>query len=198
MQSLRDKIDEIRVLLDERKSPIFVVAETWLDGSHSSNEVEIKGYNLTRLDRSCNPNRGGVAIYAKNNVNTSLITMKSHPKPCKCENLWMKITFGAKRTMILGAIYRSHLNDNFVEHIRLDLEDLVSLKHPILLIGDFNYDLMKDGRIVEEYRRTMESYLLDQQIRKPTRVTESTSTLIDHAWITNEELVVDSDTAGIK
>ena len=181
VQSLKDKVDELRVFIEERKCPILVVAETWLDASHSNNEVKINGYNLTRLDRSCDPNRGGIAVYAKNNVDTCVITVKPHPKPCKCENLWLKITFGAKRTMILGAIYRSHLNCSFIEHIKLDMELLTCLKHPILLIGDFNYNLMKESSVVAEYRKTMESYLLEQQIHKPTRVTETTSTLIDHA-----------------
>ena len=184
----------MRLFLEDRGSPVLAVAETWLDGSHADEEIAVGGYNLVRLDRSTAPNRGGIVVYVKKNVEFSVVTMESHHKPCKCENLWLKLTFGVKRSLILGAIYRSHQNKDFIQHIAMDLNAVVTLKHPILLIGDFNYDLKKSSGVVEEYKRTMDSYLLEQLIHSPTRITESSSTLIDHAWISDEDIVLESDT----
>ena len=194
VQSLCNKIDELRIILEERRSDIMVAVETWLDSSHKDAEVAINNYNVFRRDRSTNPNRGGVAVYIRNGIMVTQLAMNPHPGECKCENIWLKINMGIKRTLILGAIYRGHQNRTFTEHLKLDMESVVTMKHPILLAGDFNYDLARMNKEAEDYYRNMNSFLLEQLVGAPTRITGTTATLIDHLWFSEEQLVVDCDT----
>ena len=189
MQSIRDKIDELRIMAKERKPCIIAAAETWLDASHNDHELFIENFNLVRRDRAKDPNRGGVAIYYRNDLEISTISLNPHPSTCKCENLWIKVQTSICRIFILGIIYRSHSNNNFLEHITSDLESIAAMNYPILIIGDFNIDLSRNSAASTEYHDIMSSFLLKQLIDQPTRVTETSATLIDHIWTSNEELV---------
>ena len=194
VQSLRDKIDQIRLIIAERETAIFVAVETWLDGSHRNSEVCVNGYNMIRRDRAKDPNRGGIVVYTKKGIDVTGIDIENHSDDCNCENIWLKLSFGTCKTIILGAVYRSHLNKNFTSHIKTDLQRVSSMKHPIILVGDFNYDLLKDSGETIEYYRTFTAHLMEQLIRAPTRITETTATIIDHIWTTNEEIIECSDT----
>ena len=189
MQSLCSKTDELRVILEDRKSQILVTVETWLDASHEDGEVEINDYRIFRLDRSKDPNRGSVAVYTRKCLEATRINMKPHSGECRCENLWLKIDMGKKRTLILGAVYRGHQNKVFTEHLQMDIESLITMKHPILLAGDFNYDLTKINKETTEYCKTLNSFLLEQLVCAPTRITDTTATIIDHFWTSDEQLI---------
>jgi hypothetical protein len=55
--SLIKHIDELRIFMHDQKFDILSINETRLDDTIDNNEVEIKGYDLTRRDR--NRNGGG-------------------------------------------------------------------------------------------------------------------------------------------
>ena len=55
--SLIKHIDELRIFMHDQKFDILSINETRLDDTIDNNEVEIKGYDLTRRDRNRN---GGV------------------------------------------------------------------------------------------------------------------------------------------
>ena len=61
INSLPPKIDELRYLTKLPNASIVGIGETKLDDSISSSEIEIEGYDLLRLDRSC---RGGGEIFS--------------------------------------------------------------------------------------------------------------------------------------
>ena len=65
--SLLPKIDEIRLLVKNKKIDILVVNETKIDDKVEDQLIAINDYSLKRCDR--NRNGGGVALYVKNTVN---------------------------------------------------------------------------------------------------------------------------------
>ena len=182
-------MDILRVIVADRDVTVLVAVETWLDASHRDSEVHIEGYNLLRLDRSEDPNRGGVAVYTRIGIQVTKIQTRPHPEGCKCENVWLKIKLGPCKTIILGAIYRGHINRTFIDHIRTDIECVVAMKHPIFILGDFNYDLLSGSSEAVSYSLMFETFLLEQLITVPTRITEHSATLLDHVWTSSEELV---------
>ena len=60
-------------------------------------------------------------------------------------------------------------------------------------MGDFNIDLLKvdDQRPTHDYRELVFSYSLLPTIYKPTRITETTATIVDNI-LTNVETVIKS------
>ena len=55
----------------------------------------------------------------------------------------------------------------------------------IILLGDFNMDLLQP---YESWLQTLENYRLYQLISTPTRVTATSKTLIDHIYVSNNEV----------
>ena len=141
VQSLMDKLEDIKTMAEETKPEIFCCVETWLDGSHTMKEVEIKKYKYMMKNRSDKPNRGGVGIYHKNGINMEEITLPPHNKPCKCEALWTKITSANGKRIILGVIYRSPQNGTFIEHLETDLNYLTQLNLPIIIVITILFNL---------------------------------------------------------
>ena len=189
VQSLTDKLDELKTIADESKPEVFCCVETWLDKSHTKKEIEIKGYKCKIRNRSDKPNRGGVAIYFKNGIKAEEIPIPSHNTPCKCEAIWSKITSRNGKKIIMGLIYRSPQNTTFNEHLEGDINYITQLNLPVVLLGDFNYDLLNRSPNANALCEILERQSMDQIIKEPTRVTKTTKTLIDHIWVSDEEHV---------
>ena len=57
-------------------------------------------------------------------------------------------------------------------------------------MGDFNFDFVIN--LNEKWHNLIESFDLTQSVSKPTRVTDSSSTIIDHIYSTNPENIIES------
>ena len=66
INSLLPTINELQYLTKLSNASIVGIVETKLDNSILSSEIEIEGYDLLRLDRSCRG--GGVACYIKKSL----------------------------------------------------------------------------------------------------------------------------------
>ena len=89
----------------------------------------------------------------------------------------------------MTALEQSHHNDNG----RLVLHStaqycIYSENKPIILMGDFNIDLLSDENrtLKTSWTDLVTDMGLGQLIGEPTRITESSGTLIDHIYISSE------------
>ena len=80
---------------------------------------------------------------------------------------------------------------DYHEGILNDLEIISSYNSNTILMGDLNYDALKPGELIKIHQ-IESSFLLSQIITQPTRITVSTSTLIDHIYITDSLTPVNS------
>ena len=78
--------------------------------------------------------------------------------------------------MVVGVVYRSHTSAD----IKPIYKQLNSQKKQFYVMGDFNIDLLKaeSQRPLHEYLELTYSFSLLPTIYKPTRITETTATLI--------------------
>ena len=94
-----------------------------------------------------------------------------------------------KQTQLVGVIYRSDLLMT-VSYWLECFEDLLShitstWDGMVILTGDINFDLIgRPDSLVTRYSNTLDMFGLEQIVTKPTRVTRTFRTLIDHI-ITN-------------
>ena len=65
----------------------------------------------------------------------------------------------------------------------------------IILLGDFNIDLLPDRNHpnVKSWTDVVSNFELEQIITQPTRITETTSTLIDHIYVNTNVNIKNSD-----
>ena len=69
--------------------------------------------------------------------------------------------------------------ENFIDHVMTEEKE-------IILMGDFNKNLINE-EIKTEWNNFTTSLGLSQIVRNPTRITEASSTLIDHIYTNCEE-----------
>ena len=71
---------------------------------------------------------------------------------------------------------------HWLETIESLLTDIITIWDGLLiLMGDTNIDLMKvSDSVTKSYNDILQSCNLQQDITKPTRITQSSKTLIDH------------------
>ena len=132
-------------------------------------------------------NAGGVAIYISkhfivHNASKQLIGITG------CEDLWLK--FGDRTNhsqYLVGSIYRHPLSANFKEAFNDLLSQLLTSNIKLFVLGDLNIDISDTNRTstATNYLNMIQSYGLLPLITKPTRVTETTSTILDHI-LTND------------
>ena len=172
----------------DNKFDIIVQTEIWNDGDNYINRNLLSDYD-DFIDLPKNNRYGGVAILVKRGYGDIIqredlkITRTCDCDRCQMEDIWVEIKTG-NENFILSAIYR-HPNGN-VEHFTNDLKESFSklkIKHTCIMVGDINIDLMKhDNNMTLDYFTTLSSYNFMPYISTPTRITDSSATLIDHIF----------------
>ena len=163
------------------KFDIFTISESWLDDSVTDREVEIPGYDIYRVDR-LNKNGGGICVYVLQSFKTEYYKDLSYISASGFHQLWLKIQIRNLKSIVICTTYRppntplscfdTDLTSNFIS--------MSSLNFPIYILGDLNCNLLngdsRDARALVDFYR---SYNLSQLIDAPTRITESSKSLLD-------------------
>ena len=190
IRSLVNKYEQLKLELVNSGIDIFSTSETWLSNGVHSNLIQIPGYNVIRLDRSfCDVDTGllkrggGLAIYYVD-------TLSCDSKKWAHFNQWtqhievqvVEFIREKARNIIFVNVYgppngvvegMTGCLSRIITNIpRLDCKDLV-------LMGDFNVDLLINNPDVRRLTRFRELNSLLQLIDVPTRVTPTTSSLLD-------------------
>ena len=183
---------------------IVGIGETKLDDSISSSEIEIKGYDLLRLDQS---HRGGsVACYIKK----SLAYNYKEKFGKRTENIFIGIFLPKTKPILVGTFYRPLDKNDFVKNLEETFTGCGILEsQECYLVGDFNINLLHNGKNIfgkKRYTSKLESlpsltkehlnfgysYSLEQLISVPTRIKESIATLIDHVLTNSPHEIIQS------
>ena len=129
---------------------------------------------------------GGVEILAKTELKMTINKELQFVKECNCtrchtENVWVEIKC-QDSTIIVGCIYR-HPNGNIEHFINQFSKTLEKLPIDCTCIngGDLNIDLLNiKHKDVMSYITELSSHNFLPKILLPTRITDSSYTLIDH------------------
>ena len=181
-------LDEIRILVDEKKPHILCLNETKIDGSIADDDIDIKDYALNRKDR--NFFGGGVAIYVhksirfKERVDLGMIEL---------ETITTELNIPFVKPIILTTIYRPEGPVEVFNKIEPLVSKIISEKKEFILLDDLNCDLLSETvsrtkHLVHIYN----IYGLTQVIKEATRTTAETNTLIDHIVTNKKDNIADS------
>ena len=117
------------------------------------------------------------------------------PDDCKTdknitEDVWLEVTKNHE-TFLIGGIYR-HPNSDvkmFTEHMDYRFEMLQRSKKQCIIAGDLNIDLSKFNvdRLTENYLSILFSNNVLPVIYYPTRIAQSSATIIDHIYWCNNK-----------
>lgn len=178
IRSVRANFDCFLVQLEAEKiiPDIIVLTEIWIKESES-HFYEIPNYN-SFIKTNENYRAGGVKVFVKTNVkvlsNVSIVCQSAD---------FLKIEFKFNNQIFcLLALYRFHFmpREIFLEDLSKVLDN--SKKNNIIYIGDININLLSSDSVVDNYNILMASNGLECLSLEPTRITNETSSCIDHCF----------------
>ena len=151
------------------------MCETFIDNNVADNEISIDGYSIVKKNR--NRHGGGVLLYVKDGIDYSEITELASEQ---VESVWRKLMY-KKETLMLGVVHRPpSSNNDYFNCVLNQIDHAHSLNENIILMGDLNYNYTFDESLSGNPLHQIEVlYNMRQLITSPTRVTLTTSTLID-------------------
>ena len=149
------------------------------------------GYNIEHAPTEFS-NRGTV-LYIKQGINYKLRKDLQIYKSKELESTFIEEVFEpgmSKTNMIIGCIYHhpslelSEFNNHFLSVL---LEKISKEKKMVVLLGDFNADLLKydHNDDVADFLDAMYSKLLLPNISSPTQIMSTSATLIDNIFTNN-------------
>lgn len=156
---------------------ILTINETRLDNSVPDCEVEIPGYDIVRLDR--NRNGGGVAMYIRKNIP---YINRQDLAPHALELLCIEVRKPKSKPLLVATWYRPpNSSHDLFQNFEQFLKQVDDENKEIILTGDFNCNFLERTRsqVTSKLLDIMDIFQLQQHIKTPTRVTPTTSTLID-------------------
>ena len=170
------KIDEIMKLLNETDIDVLGLCETFLDENVDASEYAISGYKVVTRHR--NRHGGGVLFYIKEGVRFQVIDLNVSNN---VESLWIKIQC-VSVSVALGVVYRPpSANVSYYDSMLDQLDHIHAHYDKVILMGDLNYNYLSENyKSSNNHVHNIESlYGMSQLVNDPTRVTLTTSTLLD-------------------
>ena len=165
---------------------LIAVNETWEKPHTIGQHKNLNGYVYLSNPRVVSKG-GGVGMYIKQNLIFALCPELSLMHEKSFESLFVTIQFEGRR-LICGTVYRPPRNDSlrltcFFQNLNVVglLTELSKIKNKCFVIGDFNFNLLnlldKNTKMFNDAMFNNNYYPL---INKPTRITDSHSSTIDH------------------
>ena len=191
-QSIVNKIDEIRLLLCDKAFQVFAVSESWLVSSILDSEVSVPGYTLIRNDRKARQG-GGTAIYVKDGI-----PFKYHVdlSSGNFETLWTEIAHPMCKKQFVCCLYRAQdcPTDSLLEDLNNSVERIPD-EAELTILGDFNINVAakkgsSDFYLKRKLFNIADLHSLEQLIKSPTRITDSSETTIDQILVNNNHRIV--------
>ena len=194
IRSLYRHYDEL--FLNFKDYDIICLGETWLNSKIPDNTITHSEYSLFRSDRSGEKRGGGLVTYIKSNIGKFAQMV---PKYCvndeNLEQIGIDINVPNHKKITVINSYRppSGNPSKAIEIIHGCLQTCDNLqKREIIIMGDLNINMLKSNTTGEKLLKELcKDFNLSQLITNPTRITQTTRTLLD-IIITNMNFVKES------
>ena len=190
IHSLEPKLDILSANLRLLRHSFSVIActETWTSANNEP-RIDLPGYSKLLKSRP-HGSGGDVALFFNNNLD---INIKVRPDLSvndskEIESLFVQVKRQSLRLkdVIIGVIYHPPNADfiKFYDALSDILYKLNNEKRPAYLLGDFNMDLLKSKQDphVQSFINLLFSNGFYPKINRPTRITQTTATLIDNIF----------------
>ena len=179
LRSFDANYDQFSCLMEQLKCTIdiLILTETWFKDRHQSAIEGYKGYHSVRsVGRG-----GGCSVYVRRELISNIVRNLTINENC-IESVCVTVKIGSMELSILG-IYRppqcdiNQFNDRLSEYL-----SMFSSNRNVLVGGDLNIDLLASNIAHPETINIFNSYNYLPYITKPTRITDTSVTCIDHFW----------------
>ena len=191
-RSLVNKIPELKIIAQKTRAAVIGISETWFDDTITDAEIAISGYSVLRHDR--NREGGGVCAYIRNDI---AFNPRQELQNNYTETIWFDLLLSKSKPIVVGVCYRPPEDPNFLSHFECCISKIRS-DCEVMIMGDFNVDFFKQNcSLYKNYKNILDLFDLNQLIKTVTRLTDTSSTLIDHIVCNNKSKICQSGTLSI-
>ena len=196
-RGIRTKYTEFaNIVHDLGKNSIVAVTETWLDNDDNLEPWKIGGdrhcvFAQHRNKETSGHNKGGgVMLIIPSHMQPILREDLSTVSTSAFESLWVEFRLPTcKSKALINVAYCPHkrYSSCFFEQMASDISAVYSESKQVYLLGDYNVDYLEDfdQRKMKEFLNNLDLTIINTVA--PTRITDQTSTLIDHFICSNEK-----------
>ena len=192
ISSLPKHHDNLDTMLNSLKHNFKVIgiSETRLTEASIPHNLTLEGYKEPYLIGT-KASAGGTALYVSNDTESKprkdLSALLYSDK--ELESTFCELVFNKQENIIVGCIYKHPTMkiDNFSKNFFTPFLQKVNKENKrLVLLGDFNINLLDYGtnNSTNEFADSLHSFFLLPSISLPTRITETSSTLIDNIYFT--------------
>ena len=180
-------IREIKILLEYSPVDFLAVTESHLNAEIDDREISINGYKIIRKDRPNGSPWGGCALYHKENLEVHIIHKFMSDD---IEAIWAELILNSQR-LLIGCLYRPPDDSSFFDKFDEILGKVQMTRKNLVIVGDFNADVSNanftatSNPMGKKLLATLYSHRCKNVISNPTRVTQSTKSIIDLAIVNN-------------
>ena len=185
------KLDEIKCLLASVNIDILGLCETFLHDGISDEDLHIQNYYIIRKDRN-NRKGGGILIYIKDNIP---VQQRHDLNVTLLESIWIELTFPKSHSFLLNFVYRppDSTHDWISEYENQFKNAITCSSQEYHIMGDFNINFFADKKSCSNSRwySFIMSNGLSQLVTQPTRISKTSSTIIDHLYSSRPDRVTE-------
>lgn len=174
--SLYHKVPFLINTLQFHNIGIICVTETWLNEAISSYELFMSDFDIHRCDRLSRG--GGVLIAVRKKFSSTLENVLS---TSSLELIHISIDRPFCKSLQVVCVYRPPNSDIdcFYSTFTNFLNNISYTNLPLLLLGDFNVNILESSAQKLTFLRFFKSYGLSCMSKTPSRISKTSSTLID-------------------
>lgn len=197
IRSLANKTDSLRLEgINNKTFDVLTLSETWLDSSTSDAEIKLPGFVCIRLDRTGNKEGyGGVAMYVREDL---AFRLRNDINTGGQECLWIELIRDKCKPTLLCCAYRAPDADlrTFISSLRDSMPAVDLEKSDVVILGDLNANMMSNSKLPKKDKQLLlnfsRAFDFTQLIKEPTRISDTSRTLIDLIFVNNEHRIVKS------
>ena len=192
-----DDLNELLCKLNPNEHMLDIIGLTEIFKIHDTVDYSLDGYHpiIHKTRNESTHCRGGVALYINEQLNFDVREDLSFFLPHIYESLFIELRNNKshKHPLVIGVIYRPNTPplanlDTFTDTFNNIVDKINSEHKQMLILGDLNIDLLKfeSHPKTNSFIEDIFSLGLAPLITKPTRLTDHSGTLIDHAYTNTE------------
>lgn len=187
IQCVRNKILELEIFIEslEEIPDLVCLTEHWLS-KEEEHFFKIEHYHVVSCCSRVTSVHGGSCILVRDTLQDfeDVPFIKDMSVECEIE---ISCIMSKIRKLVVMSIYRTGLGN--LSTFMTTFEEVLDAVHcnfanyDVVVCGDFNINLLNDDCSKAEFLDLLTSFNYEQTIFKPTRITETTKSLIDNIFI---------------
>ena len=177
VRSIKKNLSKLEsLILSFNDTPdILCLTETWLNDEDDPELYLVNGYTQVK-SKNRSTKGGGVMIQCKRDIT---ITKEIETNFEEC--VFLEINTKTNYTKLAVIYNKPRTNKtSFLKVLEKFLEKQNSLSKPFVLCGDLNIDTVQQNQLTKDFLNCITSNSFKLANFEPTRVTESSSTCLDH------------------